>query len=138
MNFPSLIAIPLPKFSNHDLQLTDQTLRELKTTHCIGYNGLYHGLDQHLFTGLRQEFLFPPFKLLPHTLLNVRKTFFFPLPTKAGRPRYFSKFLMEGTSRSCWILSSTSREVLVLKKRLVLSLFIFCPLLFHRWPKCLK
>ena len=78
MNFPSLITVPPPEFSNHGLQLMDQPLRELKTAHCIGWNDLYHSLDQHLFTGLRQEFFLSPLKLFPHTLLNVRKSLFFP------------------------------------------------------------
>ena len=101
MNFPSLIVVPPPEFSNHGLQLMDQPLRELKTAHCIGWNGLYHRLDQHLFTDLRQEFFFPPLELFPHMLLNERKFFFFfPVPIRAGRPKYFLKFLMEGTPRS--------------------------------------
>ena len=69
----------------------DQSLRELKTAHSIGWNGLYHKLDQHLFTGLRQEFFFPPLKLFPHTLLNVRKNLFFPSTHKGWKAQVFFK-----------------------------------------------
>ena len=72
-----LSSIPPPKFVNHTLQFSNKPLREFEATHGIGWYRLYHCLDKHFPTCLRQEFFFPPLKLFPHPFFNVDETLFF-------------------------------------------------------------
>ena len=52
MDFPIVPTIAPPKLTNQGLNFLDQPFWKLKATHGVSGNGLDHGFDEHLSTGL--------------------------------------------------------------------------------------
>ena len=107
----------------HTSNFITKSIRKFKDTHLVSWHRLCHRLYQDLLTCIRQQFSFPPRKFIIQPSINWWKVLHLFLPTKDGRPRYFSYCLMIFAPNLFLMSSWIGCGVLWLKKKGVLSWF---------------
>ena len=65
-----------PKFLDYGFNFMAKTQRHFEAPHSISWDGLYYCFNEHLKTGLRQEFPFLSLQFFPHLLLDKIEAFF--------------------------------------------------------------
>lgn len=86
---------------------------------------------------LDSNFSFPPDSLFAYCSFSYWKVFFFDLPTKDVRPRYFTCCLITSAPNSFLIHSRVSESVFWLKNSTVFSLLSWCPVdCLYTWRRC--
>ena len=127
MNFSLVTPLSPPKFTNHHfMSLQRPTGKRKQLIAKVGI-ACTMALRRTSFPACDNIFSFHPW-IFPHTLslMKFRLALLF-LPTTAGRPKYFSYYLISGTPRKFFMSFFTAMDTVLLKKRVVSSLLIRCP-----------
>ena len=127
MDLSFFSSLSPPKFLNHGFNFVAKTQMYFEAPHSISWDGLYCRFNEHLTTGLRQDFPFPTMQFFSHLLLDKIEAFFLFSTHQWWQPKVLFKIHNFMYTKAAIISCFVASVVDLLKKIAILFLFTFWP-----------